>query len=828
MTHPEIYNPGNSDPLTQLESLRDLIEASDDPAVINEIDLVLNGLAGSLAAASEPELTAESNGLSPERRAARRDQIVSNYLRHYGPGGSDGASIEDFTPLDHQPRIFRALGEAMAKGPDDDGSIKIGMRAAPNVGKGVILPVCARAMGIGEPTIEGEPPLSGLYLVPDLNTLYQVAEDEERGFMNFAPEIDLGTYYSFAKDIADMTVMTDKSLIMLSDEKFMEVFERVDVIFIDEAHRAYGPQIQARIKELMPGRVIIGASATTDLNAKRNLETELGISNMAVNIGFREAIEDKIANGAQILALSTRSHLEVSHSDGPTEADLVPLAHDKDRNALIVETLQYATESGRPGLTRCIWGNSSWHARAIAEAASKITITDPDSGEQRLMRVKAVGSFQSRNENKAVIDAFSRGEIDQITFSKYLIEGYDEKRVSFVFNTQPTSSIADVDQLFGRGMRFNDQLTLYVELIDSYSGRGKPIYSFFDTVEEDMVQQGLTIGDTRRNRVSTSDPRTDERRNQPDDNTLRNLPMRLREAAEAINGRVVRELMVVGLEFEDPPADWQPVSELPINNRLTPRSVLWALRRQGIPLKQKSRGVWYGPPDLAERAAEVDFDIEEGDLIPWSAFLAQTNLGRDRALALLRQLKLPINTRRHPKTRKPVRYVTEVVRDIIREYVEEHNRPFDEQRDLRLSTVAIEAGRNLNSVRLVTGELGVTLYTRYAGGSPVLCIDRDENERVLEALKNRRYIRDRPRKRQAPPNEPATQTPPTPEADTSHWLAIPSVVPLTTEADKLLFQGWMNTYPDAAKLTVDEERTRIAPEGLQAFLSYRQSKVPRR
>lgn len=686
------------------------------------------------------ELIAESKS----RELPSQQQLVANYLSMFG---NPKQAIGDKTELrSHQPSVFMGIAERLAAGPDDDGVIKFGLRAAPNVGKTMIAVRMAAAMGVGQVRDERGEPVRLLHLVPRMKIGRQTIGDERRGYARFAPGLSVGQYFDGVKELRDVTVMTYKSFENMPDEQFVQLIGQFQIGVADEVHRAYGPQTSERLRRFIerPGCIFMGMSATMEFDEERNLANGLGITELAADIGFREAIEAGVANGAEVLLVATDSKVEIAHSGRVSEADVRPLISDLPRNDLIVDIVQNMAEEGRMGIIRCARGDSSVHARMVAELAGSRQIVDPVTREQRSLRVRAVGNFQSADINERILAEYAAGAIDALTFTQYLIEGYDEERVDFVLDAEPTMSQVDVDQLFGRGMRFKERNTLYFQLVDTYTGRGKRVRTFLDTLNEEVYVPGKAIGqpgivpDRRMPGGVEQSPysKSPNRELRTAAWKYLGLPPHLRAAVESMSGRVVADLTVVRKSHEPVPEDWVPVDGLAINNSFSSPTVLKIIATRGIELRKGMRGRWYGPPNMERLLADVDEKVADPTFVPTRILRNELGVQDELFKKLTEELGItPIMMRTRTSTKKPGWHITAEDFNRMKLYVQQEYPPVNPETDVTVPQIAAELRRNGRQVRVIAGRLKIPMYARFNDRrKETFCMTPAQAARVREEL----------------------------------------------------------------------------------------------
>lgn len=716
------------------------IAGSDEVArVLASIDIL--ALSGTVAL--EPP-QAEADRLLLRQRA-----MVEGYLNVFSQEGDFTVPQDDgFELRSHQPRVFMGIGRELRAGPDTHGAIVFGLRGAPNVGKTPIAIKTAQAMGVGKTPEGHQEPTRAVHFVPRVKLGRQVIGNDRQGYAKFAPGLTVGQYFDGQKDQGDVTVITYKSLAAMSEEEFEGLASSNHLFIADEVHRAYGPIIGQRIIRLtrQPNTVFMAMSATMEFNEGRTLETQLGITRMAADIGFREAIEDGMAENAQVCIIATDSTVTTSHTERITEGDVKELITDRSRNELALDLIQSMAEEGRTGIVRCVPGGGSMHARLMAGEAAKRVITDPRTGLRRPLRVEAIGDFRNENDNERLMQAFAEGEVDALTYTKYLIEGYDEDRVEYVADLAPSMSQVDVSQEFGRGMRLKGKLTLYFQFVDKYRGRGSKVWTFLDTLEVERYEPNRVFGKTRQRQPRQAGPSSGSRLSDTPATRGRmeqtawnymHLPPRLRASIESIAGKTVAELTVIAKAYEAAPENWLPVSGLSLNEHFSRPTVERILEAREIEIRKGSRGELFVPPGTDELLHDVDTSVADERMVSLADLKAEVGfISSDLFSKMVDELKLvPIMMRTRTKTKKLGWHVSREDAERMKVFLQNEYPPVDPEVDVTVGDVAASLYRNRTQIRMIAGRLQIPLYPKFGPTRrETSCMSREQAKAIIGNL----------------------------------------------------------------------------------------------
>jgi len=444
----------------------------------------------------------------------------------------------------------------------------------PNSGKSTFAAIMSDLAGIGQQVAPHFSAPRALILVPRKVAAAQMLD----AYKTFAPHLRTIIYdrrRRLQNFDADVLIRSYQGCLDAPEKERQYMGEWADLLLPDEVHRGLGPETSKFLKWTMSeyNPTMLALSATPDYDEVRSTKKIFDIAHTLRSITPREAIHRNISNGAQIFALYSGEEVCFrSKRDSITEEDVKSLINSVPRNDLLLDIIKNEALDRRQGLVQCLSGNESEHAIKIARAARKIKIIDPVTQKQRRLRVRAVGNFQSDKENQRVLDAFKAGELDALTFTRYLTEAFDSSRVRYLVPTI-TASQVDMHQFFGRGGRLgpDKRPTRIWYIVDRYiSKKRKHIKTPFDVVGEKMIIQGLLIeAQSSERKAAKAKSSTPTRRKrgftyEPAAEPLHMSPKML-EAMKALpSGTLLQELMVVGQELEEVPDDYIPLRDLPV------------------------------------------------------------------------------------------------------------------------------------------------------------------------------------------------------------------------------------------------------------------------
>ncbi|OYX39714.1 hypothetical protein B7Z00_00350 [Candidatus Saccharibacteria bacterium 32-50-10] len=370
-----------------------------------------------------------------------------------------------------------------------------------------------------------------LVVAPTKDLVHQtLGRTGEKGFGRFAPELNIGSYFSDSSDEEkkamrdfDVVVTTYQSFNRLSQQfvyRPVEDFERdvaqsglfkqlantmgaekaresqikavptstrlvdtFDVIILDEAHHALGENASHIVNSLAPDKVVIGFTATPDADDNRRLTSTL--PSMIHELGLNEAIYMGLL--APVVPVGIKSGVQVRGSDIYDEngefidSRISYLAEDPKRNQLVVDTAKVLAEQGIGTIVSCIAGGQAWHARHLAEQL-----------RSQGVRAAAVHASVPAETRQKVYEQFNKGELDVLTFVGVLGEGWDSPRAKGLVNARPTRSAIFSKQRLGRITRPGATAFAF-DIYDDFEDENLPI-TVADVLNEGAIPLGQVVG----------------------------------------------------------------------------------------------------------------------------------------------------------------------------------------------------------------------------------------------------------------------------------------------------------------------------------------------
>jgi superfamily II DNA or RNA helicase len=272
-----------------------------------------------------------------------------------------------------------------------------------------------------------------------------------------------------------------------SPDDFALFVRSLDLLLIDEAHRALAPTIKQLIASLKSSNVkIVGLTATPGrgqdaLLENRQLATLFEHRLLRANSLGMNPVEKLHQRGilARVRREIVRSGVETGQrSDNAEFTDDVParvltkLATDTRRNELLIDTVEAHIKLGHPTLVFCC---TVKHAKSLAILAAA-----------RGVRSAFLDCEMARGRRSRIVASFRSGSIDALFNYGVLSTGFDAPRIRCVVIARPTSSIVLYSQMIGRGLRGpavggGDEFTLVdvQDNIENFGGIGE-VYRHFE------------------------------------------------------------------------------------------------------------------------------------------------------------------------------------------------------------------------------------------------------------------------------------------------------------------------------------------------------------
>jgi superfamily II DNA or RNA helicase/Arc/MetJ family transcription regulator len=338
----------------------------------------------------------------------------------------------------------------------------------------------------------------------------------DKGFAGFAPNLQVGTFYSDTpatrraledqitittyaslKKLAAMAIITRDAEGKVQKTIVNQVNAQYDIIFLDEGHKALGPSTRRIIEDLTADKVIIGFSATPDYTTTRRLDSLL--PHMIHRLDLKEAIAMSMLSPVIPYAVrspaATAYSLTISSTGEYEPQSLRQILYDPARNQMIVELATQFIQAGNTPIIACIPGDDMVHPHLIATQLSECTIVEPD-GTKRLIRAHAVTGAMSGAQRQRIYGKLEAGEIDALAYIDVLTEGWDSQRANIIVNARPTRSLVAARQRMGRVLRTkpDGRPAIVLDIVDPISATTAPQVALADIFGLEKLTTKLPIG----------------------------------------------------------------------------------------------------------------------------------------------------------------------------------------------------------------------------------------------------------------------------------------------------------------------------------------------
>ena len=347
-----------------------------------------------------------------------------------------------------QSEMFLDIYQAYEEGGD-----KLGIKAPTGVGKTNLFLLAL------EGATDSSSELRSLVLVPRIGLVEQTyARIDSVGF-----KLDAGRVYSAKKEHGrEVTIMTYQTMQAMTERGEISP-DSYDLLILDEAHLAIGEKTKAAIKSLTPS-LILGVTATHEYNKNRTVQKALGME-MVHEMYVREAIELGLLADCRVVLGKTSydlSSVTIKNTGEYDEKELQVAIDTTARNmagAQLYQSLcEKVNDDGSISRTPAIMYSAGVaHAVHMSEILRELGVN-----------AQAIWGKMKPQEQKAILDAYERGEIDVLVNDALLGTGTDLPRTKAVFFLAPKFSSVTVEQYAGRALRLTDtgEEALIVHILD--------------------------------------------------------------------------------------------------------------------------------------------------------------------------------------------------------------------------------------------------------------------------------------------------------------------------------------------------------------------------
>jgi DNA repair protein RadD len=229
----------------------------------------------------------------------------------------------------------------------------------------------------------------------------------------------------------------------LAGDRNLDGMPPLDVIAIDEGHHAVAPsylKIIHTARKRNPNVKLLLVTATPNRGDKRALRAV--VDNVADQITLGELIEARLLVRPRTLVVDIGVQGELAGARKTmNDFDMTAVEAIMDKEVLNDRIIE---EWGKVAADRqtVVFCSTVAHAKHVAEAFSHAGI-----------RAATVEGTVSKQERRAILAAYDRGDFQVITNVAVLTEGWDHQPTSCVVLLRPSSFKSTMIQMIGRGLR---------------------------------------------------------------------------------------------------------------------------------------------------------------------------------------------------------------------------------------------------------------------------------------------------------------------------------------------------------------------------------------
>lgn len=327
--------------------------------------------------------------------------------------------------------------------------------------------------------------LRSVILAPRQHILAEHADELAKRGISVSP-LDYSGKNVVQSDVQLATIQT----VARNRDTDPSITEDVDIVMIDEVHKALGEKTLEGVRNLFPNAVFVTFSATTEYADNRSVTDEYGAK--VISRSVVEAIRSGVVPPVRAFLYKTEAEIKTLDPNFRdfTPRELEKLAHQKARNNAITDFASDLVADGRQGIITTIPGEDLLHAEMLRASlvTNEITLSD---GTTRNIRAEVVrGGQQDLGD---IIDDFNSPEstIDILLYCDVLREGTKLGNASFLINGRPTTSIVNLTQDIGRILEPKGREMVVIDFKDKSVKTQRTV---FDVLELDRSTQGVLIG----------------------------------------------------------------------------------------------------------------------------------------------------------------------------------------------------------------------------------------------------------------------------------------------------------------------------------------------
>jgi superfamily II DNA or RNA helicase len=355
--------------------------------------------------------------------------------------------------------------------------------------------VCAsEAIRMISNSVDDPVQLKTILLVPRNQILSQTVGNEfdPGAIQSFVPDVSIGEY-SGSKKITDaaVTVMNYQSLRFAKQRGLIEEINPA-LIICDEVHHVIDGSWAQDIEEISKDRLLLGLTATPSYSASKDIRRLF--PKVLSHKTLKEGIEEGILSEMQgyVYQGSSEIHVTKKGKDFAQEDLFAALGNSKD-NYLAAAICAGEVANGNQGLVSCAPGFDRAHSKIVAKILNH-TPTNTTEGK-RFIRAVQVDGETHKESLQDIFRLYKNGQIDVITYTDLLLEGWDSPQTDFGVMLRPTKSRVLAEQRMGRVIRPRQgKVATIHEIIYDIIGDTQPQITHIDILKADRIVQGQYYG----------------------------------------------------------------------------------------------------------------------------------------------------------------------------------------------------------------------------------------------------------------------------------------------------------------------------------------------
>ena len=340
--------------------------------------------------------------------------------------------------LDTLDASIRYLGSNQAQVEEGEGSF---VKLPTGSGKSLLIASVTKAVKSRE---DPKDPIRVLITAPTNATIDELyGADGEDGFGKYAPELEVGRFNMYHKELDRQVVLANRSSLQTLLEKDPTALDSFDLIILDEVHKYLGEKIMEIIRKLRKPK--LGFTATDKYSYDKRVANLL--PEELISLNAREMIENGTLSPVQLWVCKTNEVIfDDGMSDDYDEKEIERISRLETRHRVGRDIALSLVADQRTGAVTC---NTIDEADRMAAELHGTVVVLAD-GSEHTVRATAVHS-KTKNQHH-IFRQLRSGLLDVVTIVG-IDEGWNVPSASFLVNMRPTRSVLRAMQRAGRILR---------------------------------------------------------------------------------------------------------------------------------------------------------------------------------------------------------------------------------------------------------------------------------------------------------------------------------------------------------------------------------------